>query len=119
MFKRKKIINSIQKKHERLDELHNQSNGAIALITDTIEDLEQTNAEIEQEVAEIGEMLDELALINEALNKRKAINNKIANKFKDFICVDDEDGEGYCDECVSDEVEQSPEETNCESVGDV
>ena len=82
-MKRTKDI--IEAKQKELEVLQAESNGALDIVTSTINQLLAVNEKIETNMSEIAEAKAKLAVTEEGLTTTKERNSKIINKFRALI----------------------------------
>ncbi|WP_346961392.1 hypothetical protein [Clostridium sp.] len=82
---RKKKMNLIEEKQEKLINLQSRSKNALNIVTDTIEVLSYVNEEIENTISEIDKDREDLDKTREELNSTKQQNVAIVEKFKTLI----------------------------------
>ena len=82
---RRQKLTIIEQKAEHLKELQAQSNGALDIVTSTIDSLVAINEEIDDTITEIQDMRKSLDATESDLNATRARNSKIADKFRALI----------------------------------
>ena len=82
---RKQKLTIIEQKAAHLKELQAQSDGALDIVTSTIDSLIAINEEIDDTISEIQDMKKSLDATESDLNATRARNNKIADKFRALI----------------------------------
>ena len=88
--KKRKLDNAsdiIQAKKARLEELQEESDFAIKMVSDTIGNLEAVNADIAQTVAEIDTYVNSLNATRDGLSQTSERNARIMQNFKQLLCV--------------------------------
>lgn len=89
VFKKKETLDLLQKKEARLIELVSESDTALKMVHDTIENLAVVNQDIEQTVEEIDTYLKRLHDTRANLSLTFGRNQKIMRNFSKLLCVDD------------------------------
>lgn len=77
--------NIIETKQKKLEELIEKSSRALDIVTSTINQLSNVNEEIDVNISEICEAKEKLQSTEDDLNKTKAHNKRIIDKFKTLI----------------------------------
>lgn len=86
MFKNKKDL--LQQKEEQLARLSMESQGAVQMVCNTIEDLCRINHSIEQTIAEIDTYVQQMSETRAGLDATRVKNEKIMNNFSQLLSVD-------------------------------
>lgn len=76
---------TITEKEQELKGLQALSEAALSIVTKTIQNLDDVNAEIDEKITEIHEMRDKLDRTETSLTETKVRNSRISSKFKALI----------------------------------
>lgn len=76
---------TITEKEQELKGLQALSEAALSIVTKTIQNLDDVNAEIDEKITEIHEMRDKLDRTETSLTETKVRNGRISSKFKALI----------------------------------
>lgn len=81
----KKVTNIIEQKKKELETLQGESNQALSIVTNTINQLSTVNEKINSTISEINTLQNELKMTENELSATQEHNAKIINKFKAII----------------------------------
>jgi cytolysin (calcineurin-like family phosphatase) len=84
-------IDMLAEKQAKLQHLKSQADNAIHLVTQTINDLEYTNQEIDATVDEIDDYIANLSTTRNALDKNRKYNTAIIANFSKLLEVSEVD----------------------------
>lgn len=88
MVFRKNTLDILHKKQAQLANYTTQFDNAVALVTSTINSLDEINAGITETIREIEDYQQELEATRAGLNDAKAKNSKVIANFRALLCVD-------------------------------
>lgn len=88
MFGKKKVLDLLQEKEAKLEELTVCSNSAIKMVQDTISNLERVNEDIENTMNEIDTYLKRLSETRSGLDSTRGKNQQIMQNFSKLLCID-------------------------------
>ena len=88
MVFRKNTLDILHKKQAQLANYTTQFDNAVALVTSTINSLDEINAGITETIREIEDYHQELEATRAGLNDAKAKNSKVIANFRALLCVD-------------------------------
>lgn len=88
MVFRKNTLDILHKKQAQLANYTTQFDNAVALVTSTINSLDEINAGITETIREIEDYQQELETTRAGLNDAKAKNSKVIANFRALLCVD-------------------------------
>ena len=89
VFKKKEALDLLQKKEVHFSELVSESDTALRMVHDTIENLAVINQDIESTVEEIDTYLKRLHDTRAGLSSTFGRNQKIMRNFSKLLCLDD------------------------------
>ena len=88
MVFRKNTLDILHKKQVQLANYTTQFDNAVALVTSTIDSLDEINTGITETIREIEDYQQELEATRAGLNDAKAKNSKVIANFRALLCVD-------------------------------
>lgn len=88
MVFKKNALDILQKKQAQLANYTTQFDNAVALVSRTINSLDEINAGIIETIREIEDYQQELEATRVGLNDAKAKNSKVIANFRALLCVD-------------------------------
>ena len=87
-WKKKETQDILQQKEARLAELQDESDFAIRMVQDTIGNLEEVNADIQQTREEIDTYVSRLNAARDGLSSTFERNQQIMQNFKQLLCLE-------------------------------